>query len=205
MSVYRRSFLAAIPAFALMSKARAEDAPSHDVRLTPRTLGNPKAPVTVNEWFSLTCTHCAHFEMTVFQEVKTKLIDTGKVFYVYHDFPLDQIALLGAMVARSLPVERYVPFVNSMLSTQDRWAFARDIDPKKQIQQMAALAGISADQFRKIDGDDALRQALVAQQDADQAKYNIGGTPFFMFNDKPYNQELLTFEAFESEVRKAGG
>lgn len=200
MSLYRRSFLAAIPALALMPKAHAEDA-----RLTPRTLGNPKAPVTVNEWFSLTCTHCAHFEMTVFQDVKTKLIDTGKVFYVYHDFPLDQIALLGAMVARSLPVDRYVPFVNSMLSSQDRWAFARDVNPRKQIQQMAALAGISADQFAKIDADDAFRQALVAQQDADQAKYSIGGTPFFMFNNKPYNQELLTYEAFEAEVTKAAG
>ncbi|RUT24532.1 thiol:disulfide interchange protein [Asaia sp. W19] len=200
MSLYRRSFLAALPALALIPKARAEDS-----RLTPRTLGNPKAPVTVNEWFSLTCTHCAHFEMTVFQDVKTKLIDTGKVFYVYHDFPLDQIALLGAMVARSLPVDRYVPFVNSMLASQDRWAFARDVNPKKQIQQMAALAGISADQFAKIDADDAFRQALVAQQDSDQAKYNIGGTPFFMFNNQPYNQELLTFEAFEAEVKKAGG
>ncbi|WP_025885807.1 thioredoxin domain-containing protein [Asaia prunellae] len=205
MSVYRRSFLAAIPALALLSKARAEGTQATDQRLTPRTLGNPRAPVTVNEWFSLTCTHCAHFEMTVFQDVKAKLIDTGKVFYVYHDFPLDQIALLGAMVARSLPVDRYVPFVNSMLATQDRWAFARDIDPKKQIQQMAALAGISAEKFAKIDADDSFRQALVAQQDADQAKYNIGGTPFFMFNDQPYNQELLTYEAFESQVRKAGG
>ncbi|GAB6853945.1 thioredoxin domain-containing protein [Asaia astilbis] len=200
MSLYRRSFLAAIPALALASQARAEDA-----RLTPRTLGNPSAPVKVSEWFSLTCTHCAHFEETVFQEVKAKLIDTGKIFYVYHDFPLDQIALLGAMVARSLPADRYVPFVNSMLSSQDRWAFARDVDPKKQIQQMAALAGISADQFAKIDADDAFRQALSSQQDADQAKYNIGGTPFFRFNDQAYNQELLTYAAFEEQVKKAGG
>lgn len=200
MSLHRRTLLAAVPALTLTARAHAEDA-----RLTPRTLGNPSAPVKVNEWFSLTCTHCAHFEMTVFQEVKAKLIDTGKIFYVYHDFPLDQIALLAAMVARSLPANRYAPFVNALLSSQDRWAFARDTDPKHQVQIMAALAGISAAQFQKIDQDDALRQALIAQQDADQAKYSINGTPFFRFNDQAYNEELLTYAAFETQVKKAAG
>lgn len=200
MSLRRRTLLAALPALALVPQARAAD-----TRLTPRMLGNPKAKVVVHEWFSLTCTHCAHFEMTVFPEVKEKLIDSGKIAYVFHDFPLDQIALLAAMVARSLPEDRYVPFVNSLLSSQDRWAFARDVDPKQQIQRMAALAGLSAEQFQKIDQDDALRQAIVNQQDSDQAKYTINGTPYFRFNDSPYIEELLTFEAFQKQVDKAAG
>lgn len=203
MSVRRRTLLAALPALALVPSLR--DARAEDVRLTPRAVGNPKAPVKVQEWFSLTCTHCAHFAETIFPQVKAELIDTGKIYYVYHDFPLDQIALLGAMVARSLPVDRYVPFVDSMLASQDRWAFARDVNPKHQIQMMAALAGISAAQFDRIDHDDSFRQAIVAQQDADQAKYNINGTPFFLFNDHPYNQELPDFATFKAEVDKAAG
>ncbi|WP_367159650.1 thioredoxin domain-containing protein [Kozakia baliensis] len=200
MSLRRRSLLAALPALALMPRARAEDA-----RLTPRMIGNPNAKVKVGEWFSLTCTHCAHFQMTVFPEVKQKLIDTGKICYVYHDFPLDQVALLAAMLARSLPIDRYEPFVESLLSSQDRWAFARDIDPKQQLQRMAALAGLSAEQFQKIDQDDAFRQAIVNMQDADQAKYNIGGTPYFRFNETPYTEELLTYDAFAKQVEKAAG
>ncbi|GBQ16244.1 thioredoxin domain-containing protein [Swaminathania salitolerans] len=203
MSVRRRTLLAALPALALVPSLR--DARAEDMRLTPRAVGNPKAPVKVQEWFSLTCTHCAHFAETIFPQVKAELIDTGKIYYVYHDFPLDQIALLGAMVARSLPVDRYVPFVDSMLASQDRWAFARDVNPKHQIQMMAALAGISAAQFDRIDHDDSFRQAIVAQQDADQAKYNINGTPFFLFNDHPYNQELPDFATFKAEVDKAAG
>lgn len=202
MSLRRRTLIAAMPALALATPLHRAFAA--DPRLSPRLIGNPKAPVQVGEWFSLTCTHCAHFEMTVFPEVKEKLIDTGKIAYVYHDFPLDQIALLAAMLARSLPEDRYEPFVNSLLSSQDRWAFAPDINPKEQLQRMAALAGLSADQFHKIDQDDTLRQALVNQQDDDQAKYNIGGTPYFRFNNNPYTEELETFEAFNEQVRKAG-
>lgn len=198
MKFFRRSLLVSLPALTLLPKARAEDA-----RLTPRSLGNPDAPVKVNEWYSLTCTHCAHFNQTIFPTIKTKLIDTGKINYTFREFPLDQIALLGTMVARSLPANRYIPFVNALLASQDRWAFAPGVDPKHQIQLMAALAGISAAQFARIDNDAAFRKAIIAQQDADQATYNIGGTPFFRFNNISYNQELLTYEAFEAQVKAA--
>ncbi|GAJ28748.1 thioredoxin domain-containing protein [Acidomonas methanolica] len=209
MSLNRRSFLTALPLAALPVTALTIAAPrrarAEDIRLTPRMLGNPQAKVHVGEWFSLTCTHCAHFQQTVFPEVKAKLIDTGKIAYYYHDFPLDQLALLAAMLARSLPVDRYEPFINALLFSQDRWAFGQDTDPRKELQQMAALAGLSNAQFDAVEKDDTLRQAIIAQQDQDQSKYMIRGTPYFRFNDHPYTQELLTYDDFVKQVQQAGG
>ena len=107
--------------------------------MTDRTLGDPKAPVTMQEYFSLTCTHCAAWSVQVFPDVKAKLIDTGKVFYIYRDFPLDQVALTAAMVARALPPARYEPFVNALLASQDRWAFARDVNSTEELFKRAAF------------------------------------------------------------------
>ncbi|CAI9120703.1 thioredoxin domain-containing protein [Brytella acorum] len=208
MPISRRMLLAAIPAIALPVSVSMRPARAEDLRLTERAIGNPKAPVHVHEWFSLTCTHCAHYQMTVFPEVKTKLIDTGKILYVYHDFPLDQTALLASMVARSLPVDRYEPFINTVLSSLDRWAFSPDgqpKDPKVGLKQIAALAGISSAQFDKIDQDETLRQAIVTQAGDDGTKYNIQGTPFFRFNNIPFTEELSSYAAFEEQVKKAAG
>ncbi len=78
-------------------------APAGDQRKSERSLGDPAAKVTVHEFFSLTCTHCAAFARGTMPEVEKDLIASGKVRFVYHDFPLDQVALTAAMVARSLP------------------------------------------------------------------------------------------------------
>ncbi len=130
-----------------------------DPRMADRTLGNAKAPVTVQEFFSLTCTHCAAWANGVFPEVKAKLIDTGKIYYIYRDFPLDQVALTAAMVARTLPPERYEAFVNTLFASQDRWAFARDVNTNDEIYKRAALAGMPRPVFDAAIADEKLRAA----------------------------------------------
>jgi len=144
MTLGRRAVLIAGPALAAVTSlpsALAEDTglPAGDTRMGPRVLGSPDAKVQVDEWFSLTCSHCAHFAQTIFPQVKANLIDTGKIRYRYHDFPLDQVALLAAMLARSLPADRYAPFVDDLLRTQDQWAFAQNIDPVQELKKRAAM------------------------------------------------------------------
>src|SRR5690349_8052183 len=127
MTLSRRSTLsiaaAAIGTFALVPGALAQA--THDQRKAERGLGDAAAKVTVLEFFSLTCTHCASFARMTMPEIEKNLIVPGKVRFVYHDFPLDQVALTAAMVARSLPPAQYHPFINALLANQDRWAFAR--------------------------------------------------------------------------------
>ena len=143
----------------------------------------------MQEYFSLTCTHCAAWANGVFPEVKKNLIDTGKVFYIYRDFPLDQIALMAAMVARSLPPERYEPFVAALFASQDRWAFARDINPQEEIFKRAALAGMPRATFDATIADQGLRNAILTEQQAGADKYKIDATPTFVVNETSHAGE----------------
>ena len=166
--------------------ARAADA---DPRMADRVLGDAAAPVTMQEWFSLTCTHCAAWSMQVFPEVKSKLIETGKLRYIYRDFPLDQVALTAAMVARALPPERYEAFVSSLLAGQDRWAFNRAANPAEELFKRAALAGMPRPTFDATLADTKLRDAILAEQQTGADQYKIDSTPTFVINNQPHPGE----------------
>ena len=129
--------------YARRSLTRRPATPAGDQRKAERSLGDPAAKVTVQEFFSLTCTHCAAFAQDTMPEVEKDLIAPGKVRFVYHDFPLDQVALTAAMVARYLPPAQYYPFVSALFANQDRWAFARGVNTTDEIWKLAALAGMS--------------------------------------------------------------
>ncbi len=166
-----------------------------DQRKAERALGDPSAKVTVNEFFSLTCTHCARFALTTMPQVEKDLIDPGKVRFVFHDFPLDQVALTAAMVARYLPASQYYPFVSALFANQDRWAFARGINPTDEIWKMAALAGMNRTTFDQAVADTDLRNWILQQQQADQDRWKIDSTPSFVINGQKTAGEM-DYDAF---------
>jgi protein-disulfide isomerase len=199
MPISRRTLLSVVAAGSLGSGlARAET----DPRETERSFGHPDAKVTVTEFFSLTCTHCAHFANTVMPQVTKDLVDTGKLRFVYHDFPLDQVALTAAMVARALPPERYEPFIAALFASQDRWAFARGADTIGELYKIAALAGLSQDTFNATIGDTGLRAWIVARQTADQKQYGIDSTPTFLIGGKTH-AGALEYDEFSKLVAAA--
>ncbi len=166
-----------------------------DLRKAERSLGDPAAKVTVQEFFSLTCTHCAAFAQETMPEVEKELIAPGKVRFVYHDFPLDQVALTAAMVARYLPPAQYYPFVQALFASQDRWAFARGANTTDELWKLAALAGMSRATFDQAIADTDLRNWILQQQQADQDRWKINSTPSFVINDQKYAGEM-SYEAF---------
>ncbi len=171
--------------------AQSVSPPDLATLMSDRSFGDPKAPVTVLEFFSLTCTHCAAFAREVMPDITEKLVDTGKVRFVYHDYPLDQIALTAAMVARALPPERYEPFVSALFASQDRWAFAPDGgNSTDALAKMAALAGLGRPEFDAVVADDALKQAILTAQQQATDLYKIDATPTFMCNGKTHSGEL---------------
>src|SRR5437899_4297129 len=89
-----------------------------------QVLGKPDAPLTIIEYASLTCPHCAHFATDVLAKLKPKWIDTGKATLILRDFPLYEPALRAAMVARCAPPERFYPLIDTLFDTQDRWPVA---------------------------------------------------------------------------------
>lgn len=170
-----------------------------DLTEAERAIGKPDAKTTVLEFFSLTCPHCAAFAAETLPKVQSQLIDTGKVRWVFHDYPLDQIALLAAQIARYLPVDRYEPFVNALLATQDRWAFARDANHTEELWKTAGLAGMSRATFDKAVADDGLRNSILKQQQADQDKWKINSTPSFVIDGTKYAGEM-SFDAFRKLI-----
>jgi protein-disulfide isomerase len=188
MSLSRRTMIASTVALtaAAITRAHAADA---DPRMADRTLGSPDAKVVMQEWFSLTCTHCAAWNKEVMPEVKAKLIDTGKVLYVYRDFPLDRAALTAAMVARALPPVRYEAFVTTLLASQDRWAFAQGVDTTEELFRRAALAGMPRAIFNATIADTGLQTAILAEQQGGVDKYKVDSTPTFVINETPHSGE----------------
>ena len=206
MSLSRRTLLRAGPSVLAAYGILGDVAPAvaaDDPRMADRALGSPNARLVVQEWFSLTCTHCARFAQLVFPEVKAKLIDTGRIRYVYRDFPLDQVALTAAMVARALPPERYEPFVQSLFASQDHWAFSQANDPQAELAKMAALAGMPRDVFQRTVDDQGLRREILAEQDAGQAKYKIDSTPSFVFGARLHSGEM-NYDTFLKQSTDAG-
>ena len=198
MPIRRRLLLAAAPLL-LGHRAFAQQA---DPRMAERSFGRADARLVVQEWFSLTCTHCAHFSDTVFPEVQAKLIDTGRIRYVFRDFPLDQVALAAAALSRALPPDRYLPFVETLLATQDAWAFRPDADPLAALSRQATLAGLSDAAAQATLTDDGLRREILAEQDAGQKRFDIKGTPTFVFGGG-VSGPIVSYADFAGAVDKA--
>ncbi len=164
-----------------------------------RYIGNPDAKVVVGEYFSLTCTHCAAFAQTTLPDIKTNLIDTGTVRWVFHDYPLDQVALTASMVARYLPVDRYESFIDALFASQTRWAFTRGTDTTEELWKFAGLAGMSRATFNKAIGDNDLRDWILAEQKSDSEKWQINSTPSFVVNGQTYAGEM-SYDAFKKLI-----
>jgi protein-disulfide isomerase len=207
MRLPRRTLLAATALAAVPFAARAQGtgAPT-DPRLSERGIGNPNAPVKVIEFFSLTCSHCAAFHKETYPRVKKELVETGAIRLIWRDFPLDQIALTAAAVARTLPVERYEGFIGTLLSSQDRWAFTRG-DPLVELGKMAALAGMSKAQYDQVEADEALKRAILEQRMTAEREFSVQATPSFSFQgggtvrNQSGNMPFERFRALVQEVK----
>lgn len=207
MRVSRRLLLQVGGLSVLAGLPAAAWAATLDDQMAERGIGSADAPVRVDEYYSLTCPHCAAFSQRTLPQVQKELISTGKLRMVFHDFPLDQLALTAAAIARTLPPERYEPFVAALLASQDRWAFARGVNSTEELWKMAALAGLSRDAFNAAVADTALKTAILKAQDEAQKLYQVDSTPTFIFNG-PHAKNLkeagdIGYAAFAALVAKA--
>jgi protein-disulfide isomerase len=182
MRLYRRSLLSLVGATVVAPSAfAAADASSP---FSQRSIGSPNAPVTAIEYFSLTCTHCAHFGTVTMPQVKPNLVDTGKLQIIYKDFPLDDVALMAAQVARYLPADQYYPFIEALFASQTDWAFAPGVNYKQSIYKYAALAGMDQATYNAALADTKLKNFILQGQQVAETKYNINATPTFIINGK---------------------
>jgi protein-disulfide isomerase len=147
-------------------------------------LGDPAAPVTIIEYASLTCPHCAEFHTSTLPGLKARYIDTGKVKLVMRDFPLDQVALKAAVVAHCAGDARYFTFLNALFANMERWA--QTADPVAALEQFAVAGGLPRDQVRACLNDPAMENAVLQMRLDGQNRFDIGSTPTFIINGRAY-------------------
>jgi|GEM_PF-2381159 len=172
--------LVAVLLFAL--GASQDQAQAADPRLQDMALGKADAPVTIVEYASLTCPHCASFHATVLPTLKTEYIDTGKVRLIFRDFPLDQTALVGASIARCAGPERYFSFLDVLFSQQRVWATAPD--PRASLTQIARLGGMSSEQVEACFTNQAVADYILNARLEGNQKFNVNSTPTLIVNGK---------------------
>lgn len=170
-----------------------------DPRLGERAIGRPGAPVTVLEYFSITCSHCGDFHRNTFPRVKAELVETGRIRLVWRDFPLDQVALRVHAVARSFPAAGYEPFLTALFASQDRWAYARGVDNKAEVGRIAALAGMPPATFDAAWADDELARGILEQAQRGEREHNVRSTPTFVFGTRAVGGNI-PFDRFVQEV-----
>jgi protein-disulfide isomerase len=149
-----------------------------------RILGNPGAPITIVEYASLTCPHCAHFANDVLPEIKKEWIDTGKAKLVLRDFPLDEPALRAAMIARCAPADRYYAFADTFFAAQEKWV--RSPDYREALARLAKLGGMSKEEFDTCLNNTELENKIVEGRLKATQELEVNSTPTFFINGSKF-------------------
>jgi len=159
-------------------------------------IGSDKAPVTIIEYASMTCPHCAHFEETTLPELKKRYIDTGKVRYVMREFPLDALAAAGFMLARCAGPDKYESVVETLFAKQPDWVIQQPIPP---LMAIAKQFGFTEESFNACLANQKVLDDIQAVRDHAVNKLGVNSTPTFFINGKRLVGDL-SIEAMAKEI-----
>lgn len=172
---------------------------TYEVSANDYTLGKADAPITIIEYASMTCIHCARFSRDVLPSLKENYIDKGYVRYVFREFPLDQVALTASVVGRCLQKDAYIPYVELMYHELETWA--RQENLRDSIKEMARRAGMSGDDFEKCLATEEDAKKIVEAQAKANKDYCITGTPTFLMNGKKLAGGEIPWTELDEKLR----
>ncbi len=152
------------------------------------------AKVTLIEYASATCPHCAAFHKDVWKKLKAEYVDTKKIRFIFREFPLNDAATAAFMIARAAPKESYFPLMDIYFETLETWAQ----NPAEGLLNIAKQAGFTQEKFNMTLKDQALARSILAIRD-DGAKFGVKGTPAFFLNGEMFEGER-TYEAFKAAI-----
>lgn len=170
-----------------------------DEAIQERVLGDPNAPVTIIEFSSLTCPHCAGFHEEKLPAIKEKYIDTGKVKLVYRDFPWDQAAAAAAVLARCAPADRYFKFLDALFLNQAKWATD---NPIAGLTRLGKMGGVSEEKFRACLNEGKIMDDIVNSRMTGAKEFEINSTPTFIVNGEDKIEGNVDLEEFEEVINK---
>jgi protein-disulfide isomerase len=155
--------------------------------LPEMVLGKPDAPVTIVEYMSMTCPHCANFHANTLPGIKSKYLDTGRARLIVREFPFDPLSSGAFMLARCSK-ENYFPMVDVLFKQQQTWAGSQK--PSDELLKIAKLAGFTQESFEACLTDDKLLQDLTAVKERGQNEFGVQSTPTFFINGTKYAGDM---------------
>lgn len=153
--------------------------------LPEMAIGDANAPVTIVEYLSMTCPHCATFHNETFEPIKQKYVDTGKVRFILREFPFDPRAAAAFMLARCAPPEQYFPMVAMLFKQQEQWAAAEN--GREALLQMSKLAGFTQESFEACLTNQKLLDDVNTVRERGAKEFGIAATPTFLINGQRYS------------------
>ena len=164
------------------------------------SLGDPRAPLTIIEYASMSCPHCAEFHNFTLPKLKAEYIDTGKVRLIFREYPLDQPAVEGAILARCSGAQRYFPFLEVLFKNQATWVVATD--RLARLRQIGQIGGLSAADFDACLADQTLRTAILNTRLEGERQFDVASTPTFIVGTAVI-EGALPWELFKAAVEDA--
>jgi protein-disulfide isomerase len=155
--------------------------------LGEQAIGSDYAPVTIIEYASLACPHCARFAEDTFPKLKKQYIDTGKVRYIFREFSLDPASAGAFMLARCAPKDTYFSVIDLFFQTQKEWAVEKPLSP---LRSVAMQAGFTDESFRVCLANQKLLNGIEQVRDRAAQKFKVDATPTFFINGKKYAGDI---------------
>jgi protein-disulfide isomerase len=155
--------------------------------LGEEAMGSNSAPVTIIEYASLTCPHCAHFAETTFPKLKKEYIDTGKVRYILREFPLDPLSTAALMLARCAPQDQYFSVIELLFRTQEQWLGRKPMDA---LLSVATQAGFTRKSFNACLADEKIFGGIEWVRDRGAKRFQVDATPTFFINGRKYTGDM---------------
>ena len=192
--------LGALAVLALACGAASAQTPPK-VNPDDHILGKPDAPITIIEYASFTCPHCAAFDKETLPKVKKEWIETGKARLIYRHFPFDRAALQAAQLAECAPADKYFGFVDVLFQQQETWSRASNIEAA--LARIAKLGGMSDEQVKSCLADSKQADKIVEARLVAEKELGVNSTPTFFINGRkvvgaePYDKFVETLKAVE--------
>ncbi|EEE45418.2 thioredoxin domain-containing protein [Roseibium alexandrii] len=156
--------------------------------LGDKILGDENAPVTIVEYASMTCGHCANFHERTWPDLKKDYIETGKVRFIFREFPLDPVASAAFMLARCAPQEKYFDIVDIMFEEQRAWAFTDN--PYQSLLDFSKQIGFTQESFEECLTNQGLLDAVNAVRERGANEFGVNSTPTFFINGEKHSGAL---------------
>jgi len=147
-------------------------------------IGISDAPVTIIEYASLSCSHCASFHLKTLPSVVSEYVETGKVKFVFRDFPFNFPALLGSMVLRCVPNDIRYDYTQALYKLQSQWVNRENAKTSKELYKIMQSGGMTKEEYDNCIGNSEVEKEILDQVMTVQGEFNIRSTPSFLINGK---------------------